>query len=151
MNSIMDGTYPGPGITLGPGITFGYHAKRHCRPLDRQTAQPAPLENTMYYELRTYTIKPTKLGDWLALYKSAALAVQQEHLGNLIGFSPPKSGEVNQVVHLGLRQPRRPHSPSQRHGGRSALAGLRPAEQGTRRRRDPGITTAAPDRLLPLQ
>ncbi len=45
----------------------------------------------MYYELRTYTIKPTKLGDWLALYKSAALAVQQEHLGNLVGFSPPKS------------------------------------------------------------
>ncbi|MNG32631.1 3-oxosteroid 1-dehydrogenase [compost metagenome] len=26
MNSIMDGTYPGPGITLGPGITFGYLA-----------------------------------------------------------------------------------------------------------------------------
>ncbi|GAB3483604.1 FAD-dependent oxidoreductase [Azotobacter salinestris] len=26
MNSIMDGTYPGPGITLGPGLTFGYIA-----------------------------------------------------------------------------------------------------------------------------
>ncbi|AJE21907.1 Fumarate reductase/succinate dehydrogenase flavoprotein domain-containing protein [Azotobacter chroococcum NCIMB 8003] len=26
MNSIMDGTYPGPGITLGPGLTFGYLA-----------------------------------------------------------------------------------------------------------------------------
>lgn len=26
MNSIMDGTYPGPGITLGPGMVFGYLA-----------------------------------------------------------------------------------------------------------------------------
>ena len=43
MNSIMDGTYPGPGITLGPGITFGYLAANDiARRLDRQTAQPAP-------------------------------------------------------------------------------------------------------------
>jgi succinate dehydrogenase/fumarate reductase flavoprotein subunit len=30
MNSIMDGTYPGPGITLGPGLTFGYLAASHA-------------------------------------------------------------------------------------------------------------------------
>jgi succinate dehydrogenase/fumarate reductase flavoprotein subunit len=28
MNSIMSGTYPGPGITLGPGLAFGYVAAR---------------------------------------------------------------------------------------------------------------------------
>ncbi|KMM85552.1 NIPSNAP protein [Pseudomonas taetrolens] len=54
----------------------------------------------MYYELRTYTLKPTKLGDWLALYKSAALPVQEEYLGNLIGFFSTEFGEANQVVHI---------------------------------------------------
>lgn len=54
----------------------------------------------MFYELRTYTLVPTKLADWLALYQSDALAVQTEHLGQLIGFFTTEVGEVNQVVHL---------------------------------------------------
>jgi succinate dehydrogenase/fumarate reductase flavoprotein subunit len=29
-NSIMGGTYPGPGITLGPGMAFAYRAIRHA-------------------------------------------------------------------------------------------------------------------------
>ena len=28
MNSVMDGAYPGPGITLGPALVFGYIAAR---------------------------------------------------------------------------------------------------------------------------
>ncbi|MGO2450695.1 FAD-dependent oxidoreductase [Pseudomonas taetrolens] len=40
MNSIMNGTYPGPGITLGPGITFGYLAASHIAHQLDETASP---------------------------------------------------------------------------------------------------------------
>lgn len=54
----------------------------------------------MYYELRTYTLSPTRMADWLALYQSDALAVQTEHLGHLVGFFTTEFGEINQVVHI---------------------------------------------------
>lgn len=54
----------------------------------------------MIYELRTYTIKPTRMGDWLQLYKCDGLEVQKEHLGQLVGFFLTEVGVANQVVHL---------------------------------------------------
>jgi hypothetical protein len=39
MNSIMDGAYPGPGITLGPALVFGYIAAHTMA-----RAQPRPGE-----------------------------------------------------------------------------------------------------------
>lgn len=54
----------------------------------------------MIYEMRTYTLRPLKMGDWLALYKAEALPVQKEILGNLVGFFTTEFGELNQVVHI---------------------------------------------------
>jgi FAD binding domain len=36
MGSIMNGNYPGPGITLGPALTFGYIAGRHLAQTDAE-------------------------------------------------------------------------------------------------------------------
>jgi succinate dehydrogenase/fumarate reductase flavoprotein subunit len=39
MGSIMNGNYPGPGITLGPALTFGYIAGRHLAQSSEARAQ----------------------------------------------------------------------------------------------------------------
>ncbi|WP_244158651.1 FAD-dependent oxidoreductase [Caballeronia fortuita] len=39
--SVMGGVYPGPGITLGPGLAFGYLAARHATLRAAQHTQPA--------------------------------------------------------------------------------------------------------------
>src|ERR1700736_6494420 len=36
MGSIMNGNYPGPGITLGPALTFGYIGGRHLAQTDSE-------------------------------------------------------------------------------------------------------------------
>ena len=41
MGSIMNGNYPGPGITLGPALTFGYIAGRHLAQEKGQGREPA--------------------------------------------------------------------------------------------------------------
>lgn len=54
----------------------------------------------MIVEMRTYTLKPLRTGEFLALYEQLALPLQRRYLGNLIGFFVTEVGPLNQVVHL---------------------------------------------------
>ena len=54
----------------------------------------------MIVELRTYTVKPLRTGEFLQLYEQAALPLQKKYLGQLIGFFVSEIGPLNQVVHL---------------------------------------------------
>ena len=54
----------------------------------------------MLYEIRTYTFKPLRAAEWLAIYKTEALPIQQEYLGELIGFFTTEIGDIRQIVHI---------------------------------------------------
>ncbi len=54
----------------------------------------------MIVEQRTYTLKPLRTQDFLALYEHAALPLQKKYLGHLLGFFTSEIGPLNQVVHL---------------------------------------------------
>jgi predicted oxidoreductase len=42
MNSVMGGNYPGPGITIGPGLVFSYIAVRHIVDRLRASGEDGP-------------------------------------------------------------------------------------------------------------
>lgn len=54
----------------------------------------------MIFELRTYTLKPGRAGDFVKLYEAEGLALQRKYLGTLVGFYTTELGPLNEVVHL---------------------------------------------------
>ena len=54
----------------------------------------------MIVEHRTYTLKALHTGAFLQLYEQAALPLQRQYLGHLIGFYVSEIGPLNEVVHL---------------------------------------------------
>lgn len=54
----------------------------------------------MIVDLRTYTIKPGKVADYLALYEREGLPVQKRHLGEPVGYFVSEIGKLNQLVHI---------------------------------------------------
>ena len=54
----------------------------------------------MIVEMRTYTLKPGKVGPYLKLYEAEGQATQTRILGRLLGYYASETGDVNQVIHL---------------------------------------------------
>jgi hypothetical protein len=54
----------------------------------------------MYFDHRTYTTKPNRLGKFLETYERLALPLQRKYLGEPYGFFTSHIGELNRVVHL---------------------------------------------------
>jgi hypothetical protein len=54
----------------------------------------------MLVEMRTYTIHPGKIGDYLRLYENEGMKVQKSILGRMVGYYRTEIGTLNQVVHL---------------------------------------------------
>jgi hypothetical protein len=54
----------------------------------------------MIVEMRTYTLHPGQVANYLRLYAAEGLATQTRILGRLIGYYSTEIGNVNQVVHL---------------------------------------------------
>lgn len=54
----------------------------------------------MIVELRTYTLHPGKLGEFLGVYLPEPFELQKKILGNCLGYYTTEAGTLNQLVHL---------------------------------------------------
>lgn len=54
----------------------------------------------MLVEMRTYSLRPGCLGQWLSLYESQGLPIHKSILGNLLGYFYAETGDINEIVHL---------------------------------------------------
>jgi hypothetical protein len=52
----------------------------------------------MLYELRTYTLVPGGLREYLKLYEASGKQVQINILGQLVVLMQPESGDLNQLI-----------------------------------------------------
>ncbi len=54
----------------------------------------------MIVDLRTYTVKPGMLADYVKLYQEHAWPIQQKYLGTCLGWYTVAEGTLNTVVHM---------------------------------------------------
>lgn len=54
----------------------------------------------MIVEMRSYSLKPGSVGEWLRLYEAMGLPIHTEILGNLVGYFHTEIGDVNEVIHM---------------------------------------------------
>jgi hypothetical protein len=54
----------------------------------------------MVYEMRTYRLRAGTLPEYLRLVEAEGIAVQEEHLGRLVGYFFSEIGRLNEIVHV---------------------------------------------------
>jgi len=54
----------------------------------------------MIVNLRIYTCKPNRMGDFVKIYQELAWPLQQKYLGRCLGWYTTVEGELNRVVHM---------------------------------------------------
>lgn len=52
----------------------------------------------MIHELRTYTLVPGGVRDYLRIYNECGRELQTRTLGQLVALMTPESGDINQLV-----------------------------------------------------
>lgn len=55
---------------------------------------------SMIAEMRSYTVKPGKVRDYVQAYAEMGRATQVRHLGEPIGYFTSEIGGLNRIVHL---------------------------------------------------
>lgn len=60
----------------------------------------APEPDPMIVDIRTYSIVPRKMPEYLALFEEYAMPVQRRHIGEPLGYFVVEHGPLHQVVHL---------------------------------------------------
>ncbi len=59
-----------------------------------------PHNYAMIHELRTYTLHPGKLADYIHLWETVGWPVRGNEYGQLLGFWTGEFGELNRVFHI---------------------------------------------------
>ncbi len=58
------------------------------------------MADKLIIDLRTYTIRPRGMPEYLKLFEELALPIQLRHIGPPLGYYTAEIGALNQVVHL---------------------------------------------------
>lgn len=54
----------------------------------------------MIVDMRIYTVKPGRVGEFVRMYKEHAWPLQRKYLGECLGWYTSVDGQLNQVVQL---------------------------------------------------
>lgn len=54
----------------------------------------------MFYEMRTYRLKNGAIPAYLKVVEDEGIAIQKQHLGELVGYFFSEIGVINEIVHI---------------------------------------------------